>query len=464
MRTFEPDQPGFEETEAAAAARLRQEVADLKRQLEEQRALAPAPGLAAASLWRPSGLTIAALFLAITAALVVAFLAGYLPLQKRNSVIRAEALDQEQALPRVEVIHVGRSPAQSELQLPGSIQAITEAPILARADGYIERRMVDIGDRVRAGQPIATITAPELQQQLRQARANLEQAQAAIEQAEANYQQGQSNLDLARITAERWDKLVARGAVSKQENDQYQAQYKAQTANVEALQKAVAAQRSNLAAAQANVARLEELVSYLEVKAPFEGVITMRNVDVGALVNAGNTLLFRIAQTGTLRTYINVPQSEASFVRTGQPALLSVPNLPGRHFGGSVARTANALDPGSRTMLVEVQVPNPEGVLLPGMYAEVDLKSARPAPPLLIPADALVVRAEGTQVALVRPDHTVHFQKIDVGRDYGDRLEITGGVQEGDTIIPNPGDVVREGVKIEPVPTAEPGSEKQTAR
>jgi RND family efflux transporter MFP subunit len=212
------------------------------------------------------------------------------------------------------------------------------------------------------------------------------------------------------------------------------------------------------------VARLQELVSYLEVKAPFAGVITMRNVDVGALVNAGNTLLFRIAQTGTLRTYINVPQTDASSVRPGQPALLTVPNLPGRHFAGSVARTANALDPASRTMLVEVQVPNPEGALLPGMYAEVDLRSSRPTPPLLIPADALVVRAEGTQVALVRADHTVHFQKIEVGRDYGDRLEITGGVQEGDTIIPNPGDVVREGVKIEPVAAAGLGSEKQTAR
>jgi len=456
MRTIEPDQPGLQETDTAAAVteRLRREVEDLKRQLEEQKALSrgSSRGGLGAQLWHPSGLTIAAIFLAITASIVVAFLAGYIPLAKRTAILRAEALQQEQALPRVEVVAVGRSSPQSELELPGSVQAITEAPVLARADGYLERRTVDIGDRVTAGQPIAEIAAPELDQQLRQARANLEQAQAAIEQALANQEQGKSNLELARVTAERWDKLVARGAVSKQENDQYQAQYRAQTANVQALEKAVAAQRSNLAAAEANAARLEELTSYLLVKAPFDGVITMRNVDVGALVNAGNTLLFRVAQTGTLRTYINVPQADASSIRLGQPALLSVSNLPGRQFAGRVARTANALDPTSRTMLVEVEVPNPDGTLLPGMYAQVDLRSARPAPPLIIPADALIVRAEGMQVALVRPDHTVHLQKIEVGRDYGDRLEVLRGLQAGDTIIPNPSDVAREGVKIDPVP------------
>ncbi|PWU02995.1 MAG: efflux RND transporter periplasmic adaptor subunit [Terriglobia bacterium] len=435
---------------AETAARLRQEVEELKRQLEAQRGTPDAS--AAGQIWRPSGLTITVLFLMATALIAGAFVAGYVPLRKRNAIIRSEAAEQEQALPRMAVIRVERSSRQSELELPGSIQAVTEAPLLARAEGYILRRMVDIGDRVTAGQLLAEIAAPEIDQQIRQAQAALQQVRAALDQALANYEQGKSNMELARITAERWARLVARGAVSKQENDQYQAQYQAQSANVQALEKAVAAQRSNIAAAEANVARLDELQAYRMVRAPFEGVITLRNVDVGALVNAGSTLLFRIAQTGTLRTYVNVPQSNSTFVKLGQPAQLSVSNLPGRHFNGTVIRTANALDPATRTLLVEIQVPNGDGALLPGMYAQVDLGSARGNPPLLIPGDALIIRADGTQVAMVRPDHTVHLQMIEVGRDYGDRLEVVGGLREGDMIIPNPTESAREGVKVDPIP------------
>jgi RND family efflux transporter MFP subunit len=442
------------EIDLAETEKLRKEVEDLKRQLQEQKRAQGSHSGPARHLWHPSGVTIWSIFLGLTVLIVAAFFAGYIPLQKRNAIIRGEAAQQEQALPRVEVIQVGRSTSQSDLELPGNIQAVTEAPILARADGYIQRRMVDIGDRVKAGQPVAEIEAPEMDDQIRQAQANLQQARAALDQALANYEQGRSNMDLARVTAERWSKLVDRGAVSRQENDQYQAQYQSQASNVQALEKAVAAQRSNIAAVQANLARLDTVQGYRMVRAPFDGVITVRNVDVGALVNAGNTLLFRIAQTGTLRTYVNVPQTNASFIRPGQAAQLSVTNLPGRHFTGTVARTANALDPASRTMLVESQVPNADGALLPGMYAQVDLSNARAAPPLLVPGDALIVRADGTQVAVVRPDHSVHMQKIEIGRDYGDRLEVLTGLREGDTIIPNPGDVLREGAKVDPVPAA----------
>jgi RND family efflux transporter MFP subunit len=343
----------------------------------------------------------------------------------------------------------------SQLDLPGNIQAITEAPILARADGYLEHRMVDIGDRVQAGQPLAEIAAPELDEQVRQVAAALQQARSALDQALANLEQGKSNMELARVTAERWSKVVARGGVSKQENDQYQAQYQAQVAGVQSLEKAVAAQRGNVAQAEANVAHINEVQGYRVVKAPFTGVITLRNVDTGALVSAGNTLLFRIAQTGTLRTYVNVPQTNASSIRPGQKARLTVSNLPGREFTGTVARTANALDPTSRTMLVEIQVPNADGALLPGMYAQVQMSDARTSSPVLVPGDALQVGADGTKVAVVRPDHTVHFQLIQVGRDYGDRLEVLSGLSEGDTIIPRPGDAVREGVKVEPVAAAE---------
>ena len=450
MRRTEPDQPKSEDVVETTEERLRKENEDLKRQLLEQQRPAHASHHAA-RLWHPSALTLRLIALAVTAGAVAAFFAGYVPLQKRNAVIGNQARDQEHALPRVDVIEVGRSSSKSELVLPGNIQAVTEAPILARADGYVKRRMVDIGDRVQAGQALAEIEAPELDQQVRQAQANFEQTQAALTQALANKVQGKANADLARVTAQRWNNLAGKGAVSRQENDQYQAQSQAQAANLDALEQAVSAARSNVAAAEANLSRLNEIQGYRIVKAPFEGVITLRNVDVGALVNAGGTLLYRIAQTRVLRTYVNVPQTNADSIHAGQPAQLTVSNLPGRRFMGTVARTANSLDPNSRTMLVEVQVPNSAGVLLPGMYAQVDLSSARTDPPLLLPSDTLIVRAEGTLVALVRPDHTVHFQKIQVGRDYGDRLEVVGGLVAGDSVITNPSDMVREGTQVEPV-------------
>jgi RND family efflux transporter MFP subunit len=445
--------------ETTTEERLRKEIEDLKRKLRERESPGSShPGLTAKP-WHPSSITLWSISLVVAVLIMLAFFAGYIPLQKRQALIRQQALEQQQALPRIEVIEVGLSSRKSDLELPGNIQAITEAPILARANGYIKRRMVDIGDRVSAGQPMAEIEAPEVDQQVSQAKANLEQSRAALEQSLANYDQGKSNLELARVTAERWNTLAAEGIVPRQENDQYQAQYQAQIAGVQALEKAIAAQRSNVAAAEANLAALDEVQGYRVVKAPFDGLVTLRNVDVGTLVNAANTLLFRVAQTGTLRTYVNVPQTNANSIRVGQPALLDVSTLPGRHFPGTVARTANALDPASRTMLVEIRVPNPNGVLLPGMYAQVDLSSPRTNPPLLIPGDSLIVRADGTQVAVVRSDHTVHLQRIQVGRDYGDNLEVINGLELGDMVIANPGDAVVEGAKVEPVPV-ERASEK----
>ena len=445
MRHTEPDQPGLSD--------LLRENEELKRQIHELKTAGNgAPhAVSVPQTWRPSALTVWAIFLAAVALAVVGFLAGYRPLEKRRQIIAGEARDQEKTLQKVDVIEVRRASDKSAIELPGNIEPITEAPILARSDGYLLRRLADIGDRVRNGQLLAEIEAPEMDEQIRQAKATLQQAQAAVDQAVANYERGQADEDLAKVTAERWAALLTKGVVSRQDNDRYQSEYRSLTAATKALEKALAVQRSNVAAAEANVSRLDKVQSYRQVKAPFDGVITLRNVDVGALVNAGNTLLFRIAQIDTLRTYVNVPQSNASEVRAGQPARLSVPNLPGRQFSGSVARTAGALDPASRTLLVEVHVPNPDGALLPGMYARVDLTSPRSNAPLLIPSDALIVRGEGTEVAVVRGGHTVHLQKIEVGRDYGDRLEVTGGLTEGATIIANPGDVVREGSEVQPV-------------
>ena len=457
MRYGEPEQP-VSRTDVADTTeeKLLKENQDLKRQLRELKGSTPdsQAGLPS-NLWHPSGFTIWAIALSAVVLIVVAFLAGYIPLRKQRALVTSETQEQEQALPRVEVTTVGDSSRKIELQLPGNIQAITEAPILARADGYIERRMADIGDRVQAGQPLAEIDAPELDEQVRQAKANSEQAQAALDEALANVEQGKSDLELARVTAQRWNTLVARGVVSRQENDQYQAQLQSKIASLQSLQKAVIFQRNGVAAAEANVSRLQKMQGYRMVKAPFDGVITLRNVDVGALVNVGSTLLFRIAQTGRLRLYLNVPQTQANSIRPGQSAQLTVSNLPGRHFTGTVARSASALDPASRTLLVEVQVANPDDVLLPGMYAQVQLSSVRNDLPLLVPSDALIARGDGTQVAVVRPDHSVHLQKIVVGRDYGARLEVVSGLHEGETIIANPGDIAREGVQVDPVPITE---------
>jgi RND family efflux transporter MFP subunit len=402
-------------------------------------------------VWHPSKTTVTAVLAGLLVVTVIAFFAGFIPMHRRNALLAEQSREEQKALPRVEVVKVARSPRKEALDLPGNIQAMTEAPVLARADGYVKQRVADIGDRVRAGQTLAIIETPELDDQVRQAAASLEQARAAVGQAEATLRQGGSDLDFAKITAKRWAHLVEDGSVSVQENEQYQAQYRSKISEVESLEQAVTVQKSAVLAAQANLARLQNMKGFQVVRAPFDGVITLRNVDTGALVNNGATMLFRIAQTGTLRTYLNVPQTYANSVHRGDPAKLTVSNLPAREFEGTVARTSDALDPANRTLLVEVHVPNNAGVLLPGMYANVELTSSLADPPLLIPSDALVVRSNGPEVAVVGEGNKVHVRKVEPGRDYGDRLEIRSGLNEGDIIIANPSDVIAEGTQVEPV-------------
>jgi RND family efflux transporter MFP subunit len=436
---------------------LRAEIDRLKRQLAEQRGQ---PGRLHSVLEHPRRPSNSAIFAWLTLAavvLVVAFFVGYMPRHRRDLEVAAESSAQGESLPDVTVVTVRRAAAMGDLVLPGTIQAVTEAPILARADGYVQRRYADIGDRVSAGQPLADIEAPELDQQVRQAQAAVEQVQADLERAGAALEQGKANEALAKVTASRWDNLVRRGVVSKQENDQYQAQYQAQSANVLALSRAVDAAKSNLTAVRANVQRLRDMQGYLKVRAPFAGVITVRNIDVGALVNSGNTMLFRIAQTNLLRTYLNVPQSSASEVHVGQTATLATPELPARKFSGTVTRTSNSLDPASRTLLAEVQVANPDGALLPGTYVEADLHLPRRDPPMLLPSDTLLIRPEGTMVAVLDSANRVHFERIDVGRDYGSQIEILSGLRAGQQVVANPNDSVQEGAKVHPVPVAQGG-------
>jgi len=431
---------------------LRAEIERLKRELSDRKTSQQAVA--------PSRHTIRNLVLLVVVILIVGFAIGYVPRHRRELQLIAEADTRNESLPRVSVMMAQRADSRGTLILPGNIQAVTEAPILARAEGFIKQRYVDIGDHVTAGQLLADIEAPDLDQQVRQARAAVEQAQADLERAAAALEQGKANESIAKVTAERWENLVRRGVVSRQENDQYQAQYQAQAANVRALERALAASKSNLGAAEANRARLLELQGYLKVKAPFTGVVTLRNVDVGALVNAGNTLLFRIAQTNLLRTYVNVPQSSAADVHVGQNAALSIAESPEAKFTGKVTRTANALDPATRTLLTEIQVPNPDGRLLPGMYVQVDLNLPRKDPPLLIASDTLVVRPEGTLVALVGTGNVVHFRRVTVGRDFGDRIEILSGMVEGERAIVNPNDSVQEGVKVSPIAGGDSGAKK----
>jgi RND family efflux transporter MFP subunit len=428
--------------------RLRTEIDELRRRLEEQQKLLDGRER---KRTRPSALALVGIGLLIAGLIVAGLFAGYLPRQRREEVLAAESKAGARTLPVVNVVKVTRSESRSELILPGNIQAVTEGPVLARTSGYLKRRLVDIGDRVKQDQPLAEIEAPELDQQIRQARAALEQANNAAQQADAALKQGQANENLARVTQERFKNLFEKGVVSRQENDNYQAQWAAQQANVEALEKAIGVARSNASAVRANLDRLSELKNYQTVRAPFDGVITVRNVDTGALVSEGATLLFRVAQAGQLRTYVNLPQSEAAAVRPGQSAWLTVPEIPGRKFAGTLTRTSSALDPASRTLLAEVQVSNPDGALMPGMYAQVDLSVPRSHPSLLIRGDTLVVRADGPQVAVVGPDGKVHFARIQLGRDYGDRLEALSGLEEGQQIVVNPSDAVREGAQVKPV-------------
>jgi len=366
---------------------------------------------------------------------------------KAASMVKQETLDL--SVPAVTVIHPKRGALRDELVLPGNIQAFTDSPIYARASGYLKAWHVDIGAHVKAGQLLAEIEAPELDQQVAQAKASLQQAKDALDQAEANYQQGKANADLARVTADRWKNLAGKGVVSRQENDQYQAQYKSQVASLEALEKAISGARSNVTSSEANLARLTDMKGYELVKAPFDGVITARNTDIGALINAGNggaaQELFHMAATSKLRVYVSVPQANSRTAVAGITAELTLPEFPGRRFTGRLVRTAEAMDASTRTLLAEVDVDNASGVLRPGAYAEVHLKLPAAAPAMILPANALLFRSEGMQVGVVRDGNKVELVRIIPGKDYGNEIEVLSGITETDNVILNPPDSLTSG-------------------
>jgi RND family efflux transporter MFP subunit len=439
--------------------KLRDEIEALKRELEQERQKSHKQEHKPE---RPRSRTLWLIGLALIVVLLLAFFLGYLPSHEREKKLAEEAKKEQAALPVVSVTEAKRSSSNTQLLLPGNVQAIVEAPLLARADGYLKKRYVDIGDRVRKGQELGEIEAPDLDQQVAQGRAQLSQAQAAETQANSNLNQGKANEELARVSAVRWANLFKRGAVASQENDTYQTNYQAQQANVAALTQAVSGAQENIRAAKANVDRLIALQDYEHVRAPFDGVVTYRNVDVGALISTGNTLLFRVAQVDRLLTYIYVPQANAASVQVGQQAELVALQLPNRHFIGTITRTAQEFDSNTRTLLTEIQLPNPERILLPGMYVDVTLNNASPNPPIVIPGDALLVRSNGTQVAVAEQDpqaqqqndaqqqneKVIHLVPVAVGRDFGTEIEILSGLKEGDLVVVNPNDDVREGAKV----------------
>jgi RND family efflux transporter MFP subunit len=336
----------------------------------------------------------------------------------------------------VATVYPHPSDASGELVLPGNIQAYLETPIYARTNGYLKKWYVDIGGRVKAGQLLADIDTPEVDQEL--------------SQAEAAEAQAQANLDLAKTTSDRWQLLLKSDGVSQQEVDQNVSAYKARQAD--------------LLAAKANVQRLKDLQSFKEVVAPFPGIVTARTIDVGALIQNGNSVqLFRMAQTNLLRIYVGVPQTYSRSIEAGVPADLQIPEFPHKTFPGKVVRSSGAIDPASRTLLTEVQVPNPTGELLPGAYATVRFHLKLVDPPLSVPSNSLIFRSQGTQIAVVTPQGTVHLKNVTVGRDLGTSVEIITGIDANDVVVVNPPDSVGEGdpVTVSNTKTAVPASKSQ---
>lgn len=389
---------------------------------------------------------------------------GYRPRASRARQLLSASQTGPRSLPTVAVVPVKEAPAEVEFSLPGSVQADVETPVFARADGYVKRRLVDIGDRVKAGQLLAEIDSPELDQQIREAEAALQRSQSTLRQTEAALGQARANLGLAEVTAARWRTLVTKGVLSKQDGDEKQAALEVRTADAAAAEANVQAARENIVANQAALQRLRELQAFRQVRAPFDGVITSRNVELGSLVSAGSSTsireMFRLAQSDMLRVFVNVPQSEAAEIRIGLACRIEVEEHPGRQFSGKVARTANSLDVLSRTLLTEVRTPNPDGALLPGMYATVHFVLRRQNPPLLIPAAAFRNTERGPIVAVLDEGAAVRFVPVKLGRDYGAQIEVTAGLRPGQRIVTNLTDEVREGVKVHPAAPAKTSAAK----
>jgi RND family efflux transporter MFP subunit len=324
----------------------------------------------------------------------------------------------------VNVIHPERGKSSSDLALPGIIQAFSQSPIFARVDGYVRTWYVDIGTHVTKGQLLAEIDAPEVDQQLNQARAMLNQAE--------------TSLALAKSTTPRYQELIKTNSVSQLELDQNNQNLAAQAANVQA--------------ASATVSRLEQMQGFEKIIAPFDGVITLRKTDFGDLVNAGNAgvgrELFHISQNNIVRVFVTVPEEFSNLVRTGTKASMDLTELPDRHFAAAVTRTTEAIDANSRTLTVELDVPNPSGALLPGAYATVHFQLPLNVVPLVLPSSTILFQAAGPQVGVVNSQSQAELRKVTLGHDFGDTIQILTGVRQTDAVIANPPDSLTNGMRV----------------
>lgn len=357
---------------------------------------------------------------AVVIVLVVGLALGVVPRLRAKSKL-TEAVH---AIPHqtVTVTNVNRQASSVQLALPGDVNAFEQTKIYARADGYLLKWYTDIGAKVEAGQVLAEIDTPELDQELNQSRAALAQAKA--------------NLILARSSAERWTGLLKDHAVSQQEVDEKTG--------------ALAAREADVTAAEAAVSRLEKLASFKQVRAPFAGTITARYVDTGALIRAGSSAsaLFDLAQMDTLRVHVNVPQAYLRDIATGSAVQVRVAEYPDRAFEGKILRTSGAFNPTTRTLLTEIEVPNRDGALFPGIHVDVQLSVAQANPPFMVPATAVIVRSEGLQVATVNAANAIQLQKVQVGRDLGKTVEIVAGLSDGVRVVTNPTDTLVDGTPV----------------
>src|SRR3984893_8468049 len=365
------------------------------------------------------------LFLFLVLGALALLILGAITLLQRRTQYRALANETEKmAVPTVSVVHPTLEPGQEDLVLPSTTQAYVESPIYARTSGYLKKWYHDIGSRVRQGELLADIDTPEGDQQLSQARADLGTSKA--------------NEDLSKITATRYQDLIKTDGVSKQEVDNAVGDY--------------AAKKAGMQSAEANVRRLEELESFKHIYAPFSGVITRRNVDIGNLINAGNggaaQELFYLAQTDPIRAYVRVPEIYGATIHAGLRAYLELSQYPGENFQGKVARTADAIDLASRTLNTEVDVPNKDGRLLPGGYAQVHLLVKVTGQRLQVPVNALLFRSEGLRAVTIDENHKTHLQALTIGRDYGTALEVLQGLNPSEWIVLNPPDFLEEGLEV----------------
>jgi RND family efflux transporter MFP subunit len=356
--------------------------------------------------------------------------------------VTATAEQARDFIPSVRVATVEASPATVSVTLPGTTAAFAAANIFARATGYIVKRNVDIGDHVKAGDLLAQLAVPELDDQISQNEATLDQLKSALDQAEASQK-------LQQVTWDRDAPLVEKGWVTRQQGT-------VDVQNLKGQEAAVAAAKHNVTAQENLIKQLHQQRDYASVVAPFDGVITQRNVDVGSLVQGNatsGTFMFEIMQEDVIRVMVFVPQDAAFGVAPGIEAILRVPELPDREFPGKVTRIADALQPGTRTLLTEIDIPNPDGALTPGIYCTIELRIPRRTPSLSVPADAIIFNRNGMQVAVVS-NGKAEIRKVNVKRDLGTRVEVDSGIKAGEQVILNPPVTLADGSKVQPRPEA----------